>query len=136
MKVIIVDSATDLIDAGERPQLLDWARDLGVDINRATPRFVLTPAEAGGAIAHFSLKRQRDGHDYVLPNTNRVAVDFAAFAVEVPQGSWPRWFGESVDVPDMPIATLLEVLAVADEARSNMASALWRYRDATPAVAL
>lgn len=133
MRVIIVDSATDKIDGGLRTELLDWARSLGVDTVRATSTFALTREADGSVNAHFSLKRQRDGHDYVLPDANRVAVDFGAAVVPV-AGSWPDWFGNPVEVPDMPISTLLETLAVADEARGNLASAVWQRRDASKAV--
>ena len=134
--MIIVDSATSDIDGGGlRNELLEWARSLGVDTVRATPRFVLARTAEGGFAAHFSLKLQRDGHDYILPNANRVAVDFGAVTVEVAEGSWPSWFGEAVDVPDMPIPTLLEALAVADESRNNMTSAIWRRRNPVEAVA-
>jgi hypothetical protein len=123
--VIIVDSATSSIDGdGLRSELLKWAQSLGIDTIHATPRFVIARTPEGIA-AHFSMKLQRDGHDYILPNANRVAVDFGSVVVPVENDSWPGWFGEAVDVPDMPIPTLLEVLAVADEARSNMASAIW-----------
>lgn len=127
--MIIVDSATSEIDKdGLRTELLDWAGALGVDTVHATPRFALTRTTDGRFMAHFSMKLQRDGHDYILPNANRVAVDFGSVVIEVENESWPRWFGEAVEVPDMPIPMLLETLAVADEARSNMASAIWLRR--------
>jgi hypothetical protein len=135
MKAIIVDSATSNIDGdGLRSELLKWAQSIGVDTVRATPRFVIARTPEGIA-AHFSMKLQRDGHDYTLPNANRVAVDFGSVIVPVENDSWPSWFGEAVEVPEMPIPTLLETLAVADEAGSNMASAIWNRRNPPEAVA-
>lgn len=134
MKVIIVDSSTSLVDGELRSELLDWAGALGIDTGRATPTFVLAPSADGRMFAHFSLKRRRDGRDYLLPDANRVAIDFGAAVVEVAGASWPRWFGQPVEAPDMPIATLLETLAVADEACGNLASTVRHYLDTPKAV--
>lgn len=125
MKAIVIDSGNDYIDPMRR-ELLDWARGLGVDTRTAMARFMLAE-HADGWRAHFGMKRQRDGHDYVLPGTNRVAADFD-LAVPVAEGSWPAWFGDATDFPDVEPAFLLELLWVVDDAGSRLRSAAWHHQ--------
>lgn len=111
MKVIIVATGTRYVDA-ERSKLLDWAVALGVDTKRAKPTFVLIE-DASGWRAHFAIKLRRDGEnfDYVLPGANRVATDYEGFSAAVT--SWPQWFPEPDEIPDMSAAALLQALEVA-----------------------
>lgn len=127
MKVIIVNAGTEHID-DVRTELLDWARGLGVDTRIATATFVLVEGVDGWR-AHFSIKRQRDGRDYMQPGTNRVATDYGSYAVDV--DSWPTWFPAPDEAPEMAPADLLELLAVAADAASHLLSGWhWRKRDA------
>jgi hypothetical protein len=125
LKVIIVDSSTSAIDGKLRNEMLDWARSLGVDTKVAKAQFAIAGNADGRCWAHFSMKRQRDGHDYVLPDTNRVATDYGSFVVEVAQGSWPRWFGDPEDVPDVPVPALLEIVDAVKAASDHLA---WRAK--------
>lgn len=120
MKIIIVESGTSDIDYEMRQEMLDWAKDLGVDTKRAATAFVLAETPEGGWRAHFSMKQQRDGHDYVLPGTNRVATDYGSFVVDLTEGGWPRWFGAPDEIQPVPIPALLEVLAAAAGARLQL----------------
>lgn len=116
MKAIIVHTNTKAVD-DVRAELLDWARGLGLDTRLATTTFVLIAGDDGWR-AHFSLKRQRDGRDYMEPGANRVATDFGCYVVDV--DSWPAWFPDAENVPDMAAAELLELLAVAAESASHL----------------
>lgn len=130
MKAIIVNSGTGHVD-DVRLELLEWARNLGVDARRAKATFVLIQ-DADGWRGHFSMKRQRDGHDYVEPGANRVATDFGIFVV--PVESWPEWFPVADTVPDIAAADLLELLDVADEQALQLRhGSLRRSRDAEAA---
>lgn len=120
MKVVIVETGTSDVDAEMRDELLTWARSLGLDTKIAATRFVLAEDPAGYWCAHFSLKRQKDGRDYVMPGTNRVAVDYDSFIRISPMNDVPRWFPQVDEVPDMPIAALLEALDVAADARLQL----------------
>lgn len=120
MRIVIVETDTSDIDAEMRQELLIWASGIGLDTKRAGQRFVLTENAAGWWDAHFTIRRQRDGHDYVLPGTGRLAVDYGAKVLIAPMNDWPRWFGQPDDVPDMPIADLLELLDVAADARLQL----------------
>lgn len=130
MKAIIVESATHLIDGGMRTELLNWAQSLGLDTARATTTFMLTSSAEGKWKAHFNLKRRRDGHDYVLPGTNRVAVDFNAAVYDVAEGSWPQWFGEPQDLPLVRLEALMECLAIAASQASELSAAAYLRREA------
>jgi hypothetical protein len=127
VEAIIVNSGTEFID-DVRSEMLDWARGLGVDTRIATTTFVLIK-DTDGWRAHFSLKRQRDGHDYVQPGSNRVAADYGIYVVEV--DAWPAWFPAPEEVPDMASSDLLELLSVAADAASHLRAG-WhrRMRDA------
>jgi hypothetical protein len=129
MKAIIVETSTDVIDGEMRTELLDWARGLGLDTKRATTQFVLTEGADGAWKAHFSLKRQRDGHDYIVPGTGRAATDFNAAVFEVAEGSWPRWFGQPEDLPLVRIAALMECLAIAASQGNELQQAARRRRE-------
>lgn len=119
MKAIIVNTGGKYVD-DVRTELLDWARGLGVDTRVATATFVLIE-DTDGWRAHFSIRRQRDGHDYVQPGTNRSATDYGLYVADV--DSWPTWFPVPDDVPDMAAADLLEVLDVAAAQESDIRSA-------------
>jgi hypothetical protein len=120
VKAIIVQTSTDDIDGEMRTELLDWARGLGLDTKLSTARFVLTESVEGGWKAHFSLKRQRDGHDYVLPGTNRAATDFNAVVFDVAEGSWPSWFAQPEEIPTIQLKALMECLAIADSQANEL----------------
>jgi hypothetical protein len=121
MRIVIVDTGTGDVDTEMREELLAWARGLNLDTDRACTRFVLIETPAGYWEAHFSLHRQRDGHDYVLPGTNRIAVDYDSVVRMAPTNDWPRWFGQpDGEMPDLPVAALLEALDVAGEARLQL----------------
>jgi hypothetical protein len=122
MQAIIVDTGTDAIDGAWRTEMLDWARSLGLDTNLATARFVLIKGDQGWR-ACFSLKRQRDGHDYIDQSAGRLAVDYGVAQYDVPEGLWPRWFGQPFELPEMPAEHLLDVLAASGDAA-------WALRDA------
>lgn len=126
MKVIIVETGTTDIDMEMREELLAWARGLGLDVKIATTRFVLAEEPMGYWRAHFSLKRQVDGRDYVLPGTSRVAVDYDSLVAIAPLNDVPRWFPTVDEAPDMPIAALLEALDVAADARLQLSVAARR----------
>jgi uncharacterized membrane-anchored protein len=125
VKAIIVDSNTDVIDGPLRQELLSWAQGLGVDTKRATAMFVLVETGRQEWSAVFSLKRQRDNHDYIDPNTGRLAVDYGCARYSVAEGSWPRWFGIPLELPEMRAGHLLDVLAAARDAASALREAVW-----------
>lgn len=124
MKAIIVDSNTDVIDGPLRQELISWARSLGVDTKRATAVFVLVETGRQTWSAVFSLKRQRDGHDYIDPNTGRLAVDYGYARFDVTEGSWPRWFGQPFELPEMRAGHLLDALAAARDAAAGLQAAV------------
>lgn len=118
MKAIIVNTGGKYVD-DVRAELLDWARGLGVDTRIATATFVLIE-DTDGWRAHFSIKRQRDGHDYVQPGTNRAATDYGLYVADV--DSWPTWFPQPDELPAMAAADLLEALDVASAQESGLRS--------------
>jgi hypothetical protein len=126
MRIVIVETDTGDIDADMRHELLTWARALGLDTKQACTRFVLTEAPEGWWTAHFSLRRQRDGRNYVLPGADRLAVDYGTFVRNAPMNDWPRWFADPDEIPDMPIPELLEALDVAATARRHLSGVAYR----------
>jgi hypothetical protein len=122
MQAIIVNSSTSAIDGEWRKELLAWAEALGVDTKRATPTFILLKNTRGWR-ACFSLKRQRDGHDYIDPNTGRLAVDYGHARFDVAEGSWPNWFGSPTELPNVSAGHLLDALAAAADAAADLESA-------------
>lgn len=125
MKAIIVDTGNDHVDDVRR-ELLDWAEGLGVDVRNVSSTFLLLQIEQKWR-AVFSIRRKRDGHDYVVPGTNRLATDYGSYAVDVE--SWPSWFPPPSEVPLMTAANMLELLDIAAEAEGSLRSgAAWRRK--------
>lgn len=103
-------------------ELLEWLRAAGAN-TRTLMAFGIIVEHSDGWYYHGPSKLQRNGHDYIVPGTSRVAADYT-WSVRLGDGEapWPSWLGVAEDLPDVDPAHVLELIHRAQEARHRFIS--------------